>query len=324
MGFLKNIMSAFKGASFRPTVESIGPLAAVIAPMKQGNVQPALQLWNASMRDPELRFRLVDATATMFGDEDSRTALLDAWAKNTPQDPFARLVRARWRILSQPRWTPNDPEEVADRARAAHTAAGKESLADYERVAQQLPQDPVPWTMMLQLSMVNELDGKKRLYGEVHHRHPSFFPAHLAMHHALSAMWYGDHEQSVGFMRGVAAPAPIGSDLHVLVVYAHLRTSGYEEFYGEGPTRARAILDDPQTNAEIGQALERSLWSPQYRPGYWSLWARHVAAMWFNERGDKPRAKAELERCGEFFDEGDEPWNMSTADYVEIRKGLGL
>jgi hypothetical protein len=144
------------------------------------------------------------------------------------------------------------------------------------------------------------------------------------MHHWLSAMWYGDHEQSVGFMRGVAATAPEGSDLHVLVVYGHFRVYTYEKFYGDDTANAGAILRDPARQQEVTAALGRSLWSPQYRPGYWSLWARHVAAVWFNEAGEKGRAKAELEKVGDAFDEHADPWNISTAHYAGIRGELGL
>src|SRR6478672_3727792 len=137
MGFFKNLVSAIRGPSFRTTLEAHPQIGPVIGPMKQGNVAPALQLWNASSQDPELRYRLVEATSTMFAPEDSRMALLDAWVNNTPADPFARLVRAKWKIASAPTWRPNDPKEVADQARAANREAAQFARVEYERVAEQ-------------------------------------------------------------------------------------------------------------------------------------------------------------------------------------------
>jgi len=322
MGFFKNLMSAIKPASYRPTVESVPEVAAVLGPMKHGDIRPALQLFSTS-QDGELRYRLIEAAAQLFGAESSRTVLLDAWANNTPNDPYARLVRAKWRMESLPTWYPNDPEEVADKARAAHAAAGEQSRADYEYIARMNGADPVPWAMMLELPMTFELEDKKRLYAEVERRQPLFFPAQLAMHHALSAMWYGDHEQSVGFMRSVSQRAPVGSDLHVLVVYGHFRVYAYELHNGD-KALAAAHRDDPHNRMEVKQALERSLWSPQYRPGYWSVFARHCAACWFMQCEDYPHTKAELEKCGDYYDENETPWNFPASRYSEIRKQVGL
>ena len=287
--------------------------------MKSSNVAPALALYTSSTNDPELRFRLIEAAANLFGAEGTRTILLDAWAKNTPNDPYAALVRAKWIISSAPSWSPNDPEDVADAARAANTAAAKQALAEYQRIAALAPQDPVPWALMLQLPLIFELEGKQGLYNEVTRRFPGFFPAQLAMHHALTAMWYGDHNQSVNFMRGVASAAPPGSDLHALVPYGHFRVFGYEKFFGAGPEAAKQLISNPAIQQECLGAFERSLWSPQYRPGYWSLWAASVAAIWFDELGDAARAKAAFEKLGDAFDEDSDPWNCSTATFANIR-----
>jgi len=325
VGFLKNLFNAVKGGSaYRPTLEALPQLAPSIAAMKQGNIQPALQQFNTSTNDPELRYRLVTAAADMFGVENTRTMLLDAWVENTPHDPFAVLVRAKWRIDSAPSWRPDDPEDVADAARAANTEAAKFARSEYERIAHSGPNDPVPWALLLGLPLIFELEDKRRLYNEVQRRFAGFFPAQLAMHHALTAMWYGDHEQSVGFMRQVAAQAPIGSDLQVLVAYGHFRVYTYEKFYGDGPEAAQAVLANPVVQQEVMASFERSVWSPQYRPGLWTLWARHVAAAWCFESGDTVRAKAELERVGDAFDENADPWNCSVATYNNIRAGLGL
>ena len=85
-----------------------------------------------------------------------------------------------------------------------------------------------------------------------------------------------------------------------------------------------AHRDDPHNRMEVKQALERSLWSPQYRPGYWSVFARHCAACWFMQCDDHPHTKAELEKCGEFYDENETPWNFPASRYSEIRKQVGL
>jgi len=326
MGFFKNLLKAVGGGSkYRSTYEAHPPLTAAVVAMKASNVAPALALYNASPNDPELRYRLVDATAELFGAAEHRTMMLDAWVKNTPQDPFAALVRARWRVDSAPSWRPDDPQDVADAARAANSAAANFARGELERLAHAAPHDPVPWACLLRLPLIFELPAKQQLYGEVMRRYPGFFGAQLSMHHMLTAMWYGDHAQSVNFMRGVASQAPIGSDLHVLVPYAHFRVYTYEKFYGDGGEEgAKAILANPQVQQEVFAALERSLWSPQYRPGHWSLWARHVAAAWFSESGDKPRAKAELERVGDAFDADADPWNCSADTYSNIRQGLGL
>jgi hypothetical protein len=154
--------------------------------------------------------------------------------------------------------------------------------------------------------------------------YPAMFPAHYSMHHALSAMWYGDHAQSVGFARHVSASAPEGSDLHVFLVYAHFSVYGYERFYGDNQTAAPQILRDPAVVGEVTAALGRSLWSPSHRPGHWSLWCRHVAAAWFHEAGEKAREKAELEKAGDSFDEMTTPWNVKTETYARFRKELGL
>ncbi len=323
MGFLGNLIQSLKpNGGYVPTIEAEPALAPVIAPMKRGDIRPALALFHQS-QDHELRFRLVEAAADLFGTEMHRTSLLDAWVNNTPNDTYARLVRARWQIESAPNWKPNDPDDVADAARAANTKAANFAAAEYAAVGHANPADPVPWALQLALPLIYELDAKRQLYAEVMRRGP-MFTAHLALHNALSAMWYGDHEQSLGFARSVAASAPVGSDLHVLVVFARYRIYGYEKFYGEDKGNAKLLLADPAAQAEVRAALERSIFSPQYRPGHWHLFCRHVAAAWFQASEDRAGCKAALERVGTAFDEGESPWHVSLDRYLQYRKWAGL
>jgi hypothetical protein len=321
MGFLSRL---FGGGRFRSTLEAHPALTPVVAAMKHSNVQPALQLYQASSGDAELRVRLVQATALLFGNAETRTILLDAWVKNTPDDPFAAMVRARWRIKSAPTWYPDDEESVAEAARKANQEAAEFARTEYERIAQAQPEDPVPWTLMLNLPLVFSMEDLQRLYAHVIGLCPTMFDAHLSMHHWLSAMWYGDHEQSLDLLRQVAAKAPAGTDLQLLPLYAHLSIYTYEKFFGEDKEAAQKMLTDSAVTAEVHQAMERSLESPQYQPGHYSLWARHAAAVWFNEAGDQARARTQLTAVGDAFDEDADPWNLSAGAYQQIRKQLGL
>src|SRR5262249_7100511 len=133
MGFLSRL---FGGASFRSTLEAHPALTPVVTAMKRSNVQPALQLYQASNGDAELRVRSAQAPALLFGNAETRSILLDAWVKNTPDDPFAALVRARWRIKSAPTWYPDDEESVAEAARKANEEAAEFARTEYERIAQ--------------------------------------------------------------------------------------------------------------------------------------------------------------------------------------------
>ncbi len=323
MGFLGNLIKSLKsGGGFIPTIECEPAIAPLIGPMKKGDIRPAIALFNTS-QDHELRFRLVQAAASLFGTEMYRTQTLDAWVNNTPDDPYARLVRAQWRYQSAPNWKPNDPKEVADAARAANTEAAKFAAAECQAVASVLPHDPVPWAIQLTLPMIYELDAKRQLYAEVMRRAP-IFQAHLALHNALSAMWYGDHAQSVGFARAISQVAPVGSDVHTLVAYAHHHVYAYERFYGDGEAHANALVADPATKAEVRAALDRSIFSPQYQPGHWHLFAHHTAAAWFQVSGDQAGCRAVLERVGDSFDERANPWNISLDRYCQIRKWAGL
>lgn len=323
MGFLGNLIKSFTGGGgFVPTIEAEPGVAPVIAPMKAGDIRPALALFHQS-QDHELRFRLVEAAVDLFGAEQYRTQTLDAWVNNTPNDTYARLVRAKWRIQSAPNWKPNDPDHVADAARAANTEAAKFAAAEYNMVAGVNPADPVPWALQLALPLIYELDAKKRLYGEVQQR-GMIFRAHLSMAHALSAMWYGDHATMLGFVRSVSASAPIGSDVHALLAHAHRQVYAYEKSYGDDKPNAEALLRDPATHAEVQAALERSIFSAQYRPGHWHLFALHAGAAWFHATGNQAGCKAVLERVGKAFDDREDPWNFSTEKYTEIRKWAGL
>lgn len=323
MGFLGNLINSLKaGGGFVPTLEAEPAIAPVIGPMKRGDIRPALALFHQS-QDHELRFRLVEAAAELFGTEVHRTALLDAWVNNTPDDTYARLVRARWRIENAPSWRPNDPDEVADAARAANTEAATFAAAEYAAVGNAYPADPVPWALQLDLPLIYELEAKQRLYAEVMRRGP-MFSAQLAMHRALSAMWYGDHAQSLGFARSVSQAAPVGSDLHVLVAYAHSHVYMYEKFYGDDKPNAIKILGDQAIQHEVRAALERSIFSAQYRPGHWHLFCLHAAAAWFQVWGDQAGCRAVLERVGNSFDERANPWNVSLDRYCEIRKWAGV
>jgi len=323
MGFLRKLIQSLKSnGGFVSTIESEPAIAPVIEPMKRGDIRPALALFHQS-QDHEVRFRLVEAAASLFGTEVHRTSLLDAWVNNTPDDTYARLVRAYWRIESAPNWKPNDPEEVADAARAANTEAAHFAAAEYGAVASASPNDPVPWGLQLGLPLIYKLDAKRQLYAEVMRRSP-MFDAHLALHNALSAMWYGDHEQSLGFARSVSASAPVGSDVHALVCYARYRIYGYERFYGDNKENAKALLADPAAQAEVRAALDRSIFSSQYRPGHWHLFCHHAAAAWFQASDDRAGCRAALERVGYAFDEKASPWHVSLDRYCQIRKWAGL
>jgi len=323
MGFLSKLLDVIKGGGgMVGTLEAEPGLVPVIGPMKAGDIRPALNLFHQSP-DHELRFRLVEAATSLFGTEQYRTQTLDAWVNNTPNDTYARLVRARWKIESAPNWKPNDPEHIADAARAANTAAANFAAAEYGAVASSSPADPVPWALQLALPLIYELDAKKQLYGEVQRR-GMIFNAHLSMLHALSAMWYGDHAQVIAFARGASANAPVGSDVHVLIPFAHRSIYAYEKTYGDNKENAESILRDPATNAEVQAALERSIFSPQYRPGHWHLFSLHAAAAWFYATKNPVACRAVLERVGKSFDDRASPWHFSLEKYTEIRKWAGL
>jgi hypothetical protein len=327
MGFLSKLFPGSAppapSAPFRSTLEADATIGATVVAMKQGNIQPALQLYHAATADPELRLRLVHAAALHFGNSTTRTMLVDAWVKNTPADPFAALVRARWRIKSAPRWYPNDKKSVADAARQANRDAAEFARSEYERIAQASPNDPVPWALLLNLPLVFKLEELRKLYDRVQDS-GSLFDAHLSMLHWLSPMWYGNHGETLALARAVAERAAPGSELHVLLVYAHFNVYTYEKFYGQGEVAAKQIFADAKVTAEVQRGLEQSLASAEYRAGHYALWARHVAAAWFYEAGDKPHARAQLALAQDSFDEKADPWNLSASGYQQIRRQLGL
>ncbi len=142
-------------------------------------------------------------------------------------------------------------------------------------------------------------------------------PQHLhgqrSMLQSLCPKWSGSWPDAHAFARECMLAAPPGSPHAVLVAEAHL-----EQWldFGE-PWAGAAYLRGEPVRAQLHEAAHRSVFHPQFQPGYRATWAVNVFAMLFSLMGDDTTAAPLFAMIGNVPTEG--PWDYLDAPAAQFR-----
>ncbi len=194
------------------------------------------------------------------------------------------------------------------------------------RAAELDPADPTPHGYMIDCArglgrgwQFGDHCFRQALARDPAHRH-----AHQAMLTILAEKWGGSHGAMFRFANGASQHHPAGSELHVLVILAHLERWLYFSLENDRQGAIR-YAQTASVQQEIVEAYDKSLGSPAHRPRRSTVRARSIAAFWFYLAGDKPRLQRELGALGGVCTEFPWCWGESDAakTYGRARKLAG-
>lgn len=203
---------------------------------------------------------------------DTTQAWPDLWAQAEPDNPDARLVRARslmfrgWEVRGTGWANSVNDKSVHEFVRLLELA-----VAEADAAARLLPADPNPWAQRILLSVpLSEPPSvMESMWQEVVRRDPVHREAHDFKLMYLCEKWLGSHEAMYGFARTAAADAPDGSPLHILPIYATAEWALQRPKGGQTP-------EERWVGAEFGAELDNAL-------NRWFRVARSRHGMWFED-----------------------------------------
>jgi hypothetical protein len=235
-------------------------------------------------------------------DGDDFAAALDAWVEERPDDADPYLARGANTVLGAFRRRAEAAGPVADETFWSELRDAERDLAwavelDFA--------DPVPWTPLLRSARGLSIPKEELCmrYDESARRDPALLGAHLETLEALSPIGVGSVDELFAFARTMARAAPEGSPLHSLVAMAHLVNSvGLDD----SDPRRKYFSGDPSREIEFfaRMSVENEAW----KDGPEVVEALNIFAAAFAKCGDRPRARALLERVG--VSRSVRPWAM--------------
>lgn len=232
-----------------------------------------------------------------------------AWVAAEPNSPDAQLTWGA-SLIDQAWEIRGGGTRVSDAARQGFRERLVQAVAALQHAAAGRPDDPTPWALQLVCARGLGWDRQQTelVFAEATRRDPQCWIAHLNMLVYLTAKWHGSDEAMYAFARGVSEQAPQGSDLHTLVIVAHIeRWVGLELIQRERKA-AKTYVKNPAVHNECVAAYERGLGSPSLRARTSTQLARNYAAAWFYLAKDKPRLRHEVMAVGNAFT--DSPWHF--------------
>ncbi|MEM6990298.1 MAG: hypothetical protein AAF721_07370 [Myxococcota bacterium] len=251
-----------------------------------------------------------DARA-FLADEVGRRARVDAVAAWVSAEPNSTDAQLTWgaSLIAQAWEARGGGTSVSPAARQAFHEHLVQADAALQHAAAGRPDDATPWA--LRIVCARGLGGGRALvdglFAEATARDPESWLAHIEMLRYLTPKWHGSDEAMLGFARGVRDRAPQGSDLHTLILAAHLeRWIGLELIQGSRKQAARYVAN-PAVQLECTTAYDNGLGSSSLRSRLSTQAARNYAGAWFHLAKDKPRLRAEVMAIGNAFTES--PWN---------------
>ena len=251
-------------------------------------------------------------TRAVMAHEVGRSADVDAvaaWVAGAPRDPDAQLTWGA-SLIEQAWLIRGAGTNVAEAAIQGFRDRLAQAVAALRHAAAARPDDPTPWALQLICARGLAWDRQQTelVFGEAIRRDPECWLAHLNMLVYLTAKWHGSNEAMYEFARNASARAPQGSDLHTLVIVAHIeRWVGLELIAGQRKA-AKTYVANPAVHNECVAAYERGLGSPSLRARTSTQLARNYAAAWFYLAKDKPRLRHEIMAVGNAFTES--PWHF--------------
>jgi hypothetical protein len=186
---------------------------------------------------------------------------LDKWAEARPGDPSIWLLRGNHSVY----WAweargPGDEDELTEERRRPFLKRLKQAQDELVRAAELDPADPCPFSTLLKVATGLRLAQQDVLtvFQELVRRDPEHFWGHRHMLVYLFERHQGSHELMFRFVRDISKTRPQGSDLHGLVVEAHIERAAVDGM-------AAGYFLKSEVKEEIMLAYRQSLLSNYYR-----------------------------------------------------------
>jgi hypothetical protein len=293
-------------------------LRALLAAGEWGQADDALE----PLRDWDLRDLAVAAASEQAG----RPGWIEAWTTQRPRSASGWLVRGahtvQWAWQARGGRTADQTQEAAFAVFHDRLYQGEGEL---RRAAELAPDDPTPhvWRLVagrgLELALAElraRFDAAVRLQPEHRFAHNHFLQASCRK-------WGGSDELMFGFAREAATRAPVDSCLHTLIAEAHI-----ERWLGVGMFREgdqRSYFAQPAVQAEVQQAADCYLRSPQLRATPRTPWDRNIFAFCFWLMGDMKSAREQFTALDGLTTQ--HPWQYlggPLAVYAKARQSAGV
>ncbi|MFE0647752.1 hypothetical protein ACFVZH_04045 [Streptomyces sp. NPDC059534] len=290
MSLLRALVGAVRSARHAPRFAAgFVPDDDVLLDAPDERLAPALVA--AALADPEPAAKLLATTrdAGEWEDRDryvtrlatfaySRGDWLTHWLSVAPRDPDALLVTAQLAVR-----------------RAWRSPARGERLRELgpliRAVAEEAPQDPVPWRLALDHARGAHARPEvfESLWEQAVRRSPHHYGCHVAALKYLSAQWYGFHRAAFDFAEQAADDAAEDSLVRALPVRA-----AYDRLRME-PVEDRAV-PVARVDRAVDRALALSAVFPVGDP--WPAEVRNLLAYVLVERARWGEAREEFGRIG--------------------------
>ena len=238
-----------------------------------------------------------------------RPPFFDAWVAASPNCAEAWLLRGAHGI--QWAWearSGTSAENVPEEAWPIFFERLKQAWADLNHAVELNAQDHTAFVHLIRCAMGLQLE-KEVAYGclnQTIERSVFSWSAHAAVLWFICKKWYGSHEEMFEFVRTVSAAAPEGHGLHALIPIAHHERWLYAAAFDKDEEFTDKYYDQPEVQAEILAAYNKSLGSPQHHLTRATRNQSSFFAAGLLRCGAFKQAQTELDRLGDLVPEY--PW----------------
>lgn len=181
---------------------------------------------------------------------------MEEWSKLRPNDPSVWLLRGyhSTRLAWAAGYDAHNPDHAASKNREFFYSRLEVARDELLQAAALDPFDPCPYAGLLMTAIGLRLSHQKayQYFVEMTKRDQEHYWGHWHMLQYLCQKWHGSHELMFRFARDLSEARPAGSDIHVLLVSAHI-----ERAAADGMTRSYFCKDC--VREELRLAYRRSL-----------------------------------------------------------------
>jgi hypothetical protein len=299
-------------------------LAGAARAVSKGRLGEGLALLARSQGDGELRALRVREFA------DAAVRHVAALEKSAATgDPDALLLLGATRI--QRAWKIRGgsmARDVREDRFERFSAELEQAELPLQQAAELLPGDPAPWDQ-LQWHGIGMRVGRPeldRIWRELQMRSPDFYAGHVTRVQAISAKWYGSHEEAAEFAHKLVVTVPPGDPVVAIAAAAHFEIAWHAM---DGVQQADDVLRDHFRQESVAEVMRSAseLWlqNPQEHPR--TLEAHHLLGAAFYFGGDHERARDHLAQTDHRMPHV-LPWHVASLlpgrYYAKVRKQLGL
>jgi hypothetical protein len=241
---------------------------------------------------------------------EGRPDFLNEWVAAHPQSPLPYLVRGyqavewAWEARGSG-WA----QTVSEESWRQFFYRLEQAEADLFHAAELDPADPTPWSELIWIGAVRELDWEEVLarFEQAKRREPFHRHAYQQLAHALQPRWGGSVEEHLAFCNSSVQEAPDGNNLGALVPLAHLDVM--DMLAMQGHHDGRVYFTDAENHKSLVQAYQRSLGSRRYRETVDTVYDSNVFAMTLMLADEPQLAWQEFERLqGRMMED---PWSLA-------------